>query len=99
DRGHTDHVGTRYEEMAKEGSLRTLGDQTVPIREWIQETLAFVDGSPIEAVCADRFKKAEMCEALAAEQCRARLVLSGMGWRDGSESVRRFQRYALNQRL
>lgn len=98
-RGHNDHVGDRYTHMEREGSLRTIGDQTVPIRQWIRETLEHVGPSKIEAIVADRFKQAEVGEALAAEGVNARVVWRGMGWRDGSEDVRRFQRAVVDQQI
>ncbi|ROO25554.1 terminase [Salinisphaera orenii MK-B5] len=98
-RGHRDHVGDRYSQMARDGELRMLGDQTVPIRQWIAETLAHVVDSPIECICADRFKQAEVGEALAAEQANARVIWRGMGWRDGAEDVRRFQRAVADKKI
>lgn len=91
-RGHNDHVGDRYQHMASAGELRAVGGQIVPVRQWIAETIEHADTSPIEAIVADRFKQAEVGEALASEQVDARIVWRGMGWRDGAEDVRRFQR-------
>lgn len=98
-RGHHDHVGDRYSNMAQRGELRAIGDQTVPIRQWIAETLAHVGDSPIECIVADRFKQAEVGEALAAEGVDVRTVWRGMGWKDGSEDVRRFQRAVVDHRI
>lgn len=98
-RGHNDHVGNRYADMQAEGSLRTIGDQSVPVRQWIAETLEHAGESPIECICADRFKQAEVGEALAAENVNTRIVWRGMGWRDGAEDVRRFQRAVYDHRI
>jgi phage terminase large subunit-like protein len=98
-RGHNDHVGNRYSDMWQRSELRTIGDQTVPPRAWIAETLAHVEGCPINCVVADRFKQAEVGEALSAEGVTAPVAWRGMGWRDGGEDVRRFQRAVADHRL
>src|SRR5699024_3236283 len=41
----------------------------------------------------------EVGEALAANKVRARVAWNGMGWRDGAEAVRRFQRAVLDHKL
>jgi phage terminase large subunit-like protein len=61
--------------------------------------LAHVQGCPINSVVADRFKQAEVGEALAAEGVTAPTVWRGMGWKDGAEDVRRFQRAVADQRI
>lgn len=98
-RGHNDHVGGVYEEMRREGTLSLLGKRTVSIREWVAATITHAAGSDIEAVVADRFKRAEVGDALAAENVTARVSWWGQGFRDGAESVRRFQRYVLERRI
>lgn len=98
-RGHNDHVGERYQQMARNGELRTIGDQSVPVRQWIAETIEHAGESSIECICADRFKQAEVGEALAAESVNARIAWRGMGWRDGAEDVRRFQRAVVDHRI
>lgn len=98
-RGHNDHVGNRYAEMAQRGELRVAGDKTVPTRQWIAETIEHVEGSAINSVLADRFKQAEVGEALAAENVTAPVIWRGMGWRDGGEDVRRFQRAVADGRI
>lgn len=90
-RGQNDHVGDRYAEMWRRGELFTIGGQTVAVRDWIAATLAQVD-TPINCIVADRFKQAEVGEALTAEGVTSPVVWRGMGWRDGGEDTRRFQR-------
>src|SRR5699024_3877428 len=89
----------QYQLMADAGELFTIGDQTVPIKEWIAQTMELVAGCPVECIVADRYKKAEVGEALAANKVRARVAWNGMGWRDGAEAVRRFQRAVLDHKL
>ncbi|MEO0958931.1 MAG: hypothetical protein AAFY66_10790 [Pseudomonadota bacterium] len=90
-RGDSDHVGGRYAEMARRGELETVGGKIVPAREWIARTVAWVGGDAIGCIVADRFKQAEVGEALDAVGVRAPVIWRGMGWKDGGEDTRRFQ--------
>lgn len=93
-RGQRDGVGDRYLEMNRRGELSTLGAQTVPIALWLEETVRRVEGEAIAAIIADRFKQAELGEAINAAGIRAPVVWRGTGWRDGNEDCERFQRCA-----
>ena len=64
DRGQNDGVSRRYVEMQDRGELSTLGDATVPVAAWLREVMAYVDGEPVAALTADRYKQAELGEAL-----------------------------------
>lgn len=99
ERGNNDRVGDIYEQMREDGDLFLLGDRTVPIRAWIAATIDFAGESRIDAIVCDRFKRAEFLEGLAAEDVKARIVFFGQGYRDGAESVRRFQRYVLTRQI
>jgi phage terminase large subunit-like protein len=92
DRGQRDGVSGRYGEMADRGELRTLGAMTVPVASWLGEVLRHVAGETIAAVTADRFKQAELGEAMDKAGLKAPVVWRGMGFRDGSEDVDRFRR-------
>ncbi|MEM6550406.1 MAG: terminase large subunit [Pseudomonadota bacterium] len=92
DRGQTDGVARRYVEMADRGELSTLGDKTVPVSAWLAETMRRVQGETIAAVVADRYKQAELSEAMQAAGVLAPVVWRGMGFRDGGEDVERFRR-------
>jgi phage terminase large subunit-like protein len=92
DRGQRDGVSGRYAEMADRGELRTLGAMTVPVASWLGEVLRHVAGETIAAVTADRFKAAELGEAMDKAGLKAPVVWRGMGFRDGSEDVDRFRR-------
>ncbi len=98
-RGEHDRVADRYVEMARRDELRTIGQQTVPVLQWIHETLLHAGDSPVECILADRFKQAEVGEALAAAGVTSRIVWRGMGWKDGSEDARRFQRAVADHAL
>lgn len=99
DRGARDGVGDRYEEMARRGELRTSGDRTVPVADWIASVVRHVEGEQIAAVVADRFKQSEVGEALAAARVSAPVIWRGMGWRDASEDIERFRRAVFDRRL
>ncbi|WP_237278493.1 terminase large subunit domain-containing protein [Sulfitobacter sp. M39] len=92
DRGQSDGVGDRYVQMSDRAELNTLGDQTVPVAPWLAEIMAHVDGEPVAAVTADRYKQAELGEAIDAAGIRAPIVWRGQGFRDGGEDCERFRR-------
>lgn len=92
DRGQADGVGNRYCEMASRGELSTLGDQTVPVAPWLSEVMRHVQGEHVAAIVADRFKQAELSEAMQRAGIRCPVVWRGMGWRDGNEDIERFRR-------
>lgn len=98
-RGTRDHVGDLYAEMARRGELRTLGERTVPVAQWVAEVSRHVEGQAIATICADRFKASELGEALDAAGVRAPVHWRGFGWRDGSEDIERFRRWVFDQRL
>lgn len=99
DRGAADGVKTRYVEMHKRGELNVLGNQTVPLLGWLEHVSQMLDGQPIAAFIADRFKQAEMSEALVAANIRCPVIWRGMGYRDGSEDVERFRRFAFEGKV
>ena len=98
-RGVNDGVGRRYLEMAERGELRTLGDRTVPWRAWIGQVLDHVAGEPVVAILADRFKAAELGEALDGAGCRVPVTWRGFGWRDGAADVEGFRRMVYDRRV
>jgi phage terminase large subunit-like protein len=96
DRGAADGVSGRYLEMEKRNELSTLGDKTVPVAAWLSDVLRFVQDDQVAAIVADRYKQAEMSEAMDRAGVSAPVVWRGMGWRDGSEDVERFRRAAFD---
>ncbi|WP_371054358.1 terminase large subunit domain-containing protein [Rhodosalinus sp. K401] len=92
DRGQHDGVARRYEEMAERGELFTIGERTVPVAPWLAEIMSRVVDQPIAAIVADRFKQAQLSEALARAGIRAPVIWRGMGFRDGNEDAERFRR-------
>jgi phage terminase large subunit-like protein len=92
DRGQGDGVGSRYVEMQQRGELSTLGDQTVPVAAWLSEIMRRVEGETITAIVGDRFKQAELGEALDRAGIRVPVIWRGMGFRDGGEDCERLRR-------
>ncbi|MBI1416076.1 MAG: terminase [Limimaricola sp.] len=92
DRGQADGVGSRYSEMSERGELTTLGAATVPVAAWLGEILRHVEGEQITALVADRYKQAELGEAMDRAGVRCPIVWRGMGFRDGGEDLERFRR-------
>ena len=98
-RGQGDGVGSRYVEMEKRGELSTLGDATVPVASWLGEVMHRVEGETISAITGDRYKQAELGEAMDRAGIKTPIVWRGMGWRDGSEDIERFKRAAFDGRV
>lgn len=98
-RGQKDGVGDRYVEMKRRGELVTLGDQTVPVAPWLLGVLKHVEDQPVAAITADRYKQAEIGEALERAGIRAPVVWRGQGFRDGGEDCERFRRAAYDAKV
>jgi hypothetical protein len=92
DRGQSDGVGDRYVRMQERGELSTLGQKTVPVAEWLASIWRRVDGQQVSALVADRYKQAELAEAITKAAITAPIIWRGMGFRDGGEDIERFQR-------
>lgn len=99
DRGQNDGVSTRYVEMHDRGELTTLGDQTVPVAPWLLMVMAHVEGETVAAITMDRYKQAELGEAIDKAGIRAPLVWRGQGFRDGGEDCERFRRAAYDDKV
>jgi phage terminase large subunit-like protein len=92
DRGQRDGVGSRYSEMSGRGELYTLGNQTVPVAPWLSEVMRHVEGETIAALTMDRYKQAELGQAIDAAGIRVPLVWRGFGFKDGNEDCDRLRR-------
>jgi phage terminase large subunit-like protein len=99
DRGASDGVSRRYEEMRDRGELITLGDKTVPVAQWLAEVMRHVEGQPVGALVADRYKQAELSEAMSRAGVTAPVVWRGQGFRDGGEDAERFRRAAFDGQI
>ncbi|MEM9578252.1 MAG: terminase TerL endonuclease subunit [Pseudomonadota bacterium] len=96
DRGQADGVAGRYVEMQDRGELAVLGDKTVPVAPWLVEVMRHVSDQPVIAITMDRYKQAELGEAINRAGIRAPLVWRGQGFRDGGEDAERFRRAAFD---
>lgn len=96
DRGQSDGVAGRYVEMRDRGELTVLGDKTVPVAPWLVEVMRHVEDQPVIAITMDRYKQAELGEAISRAGIRAPLVWRGQGFRDGGEDAERFRRAAFD---
>lgn len=99
DRGQRDGVSSRYVEMQDRGELSTLGDQTVPVAAWLLQVMAHVDGEAVAAITADRYKQAELGEAIDRAGIRCPIIWRGQGFRDGGEDAERFRRAAFDGKV
>lgn len=98
-RGASDGVSGRYIEMQERGELSTLGDKTVPVAPWLGEVMAQLEGERVAAITADRYKQAELGEALDRAGIRVPIVWRGQGFRDGGEDCERFRRAAYDGKV
>ncbi|QDY70310.1 terminase [Qingshengfaniella alkalisoli] len=99
DRGQNDGVNDRYLQMQDRGELSTLGDQTVPVAPWLVEIMRHVEGEAVAALVADRYKQAEIGEAISKAGLRCPVVWRGMGFKDGGEDAERFRRAAYDGKV
>lgn len=99
DRGQSDGVSGRYVQMQDRGELSVLGEQTVPVAPWLGEVMRHVDGQPVAAITADRYKQAELGEAIDRAGIRCPIVWRGQGFRDGGEDCERFRRAAFDGKV
>ena len=91
ERGLRDGVGRLYSECAKRGELITAGQNAVNIGDLLADALERF-GRP-SLIVADRWREAELRDALtAAGVPLTDLESRGMGFKDGAEDVRSFQR-------
>jgi phage terminase large subunit-like protein len=85
--------------MKERGELLTLGDRVVPAPEFLQAIMRQLDGWPVQCLVADRYRQAEVEEALAAAGLRIPVVWRGQGFRDGGEDTERFRRAAFDGQI
>ena len=98
ERGLRDGVGSLYVQCASENDLLTIGQNAVEIPGLLQEALKRF-GRP-SLIVADRWREAELRDALTAAGVPvAMLELRGMGFKDGAEDVRAFQRAVADGRV
>ena len=98
ERGSKDAVNDLYVKMFNRGELITVGGRTTDISELV-EIARDTWGNP-DRVCCDRWRQAELEDALDANGlANIPVVLRGMGFRDGGDDMRRFRRAAVEGRI
>ena len=98
ERGAKDAVSDLYERMRERGELVQVGGRTTDITELIELAVSAF-GIP-ESVCCDRWRQAELEDALdAAGLSNVPIILRGMGFKDGGDDMRRFRRAAVEGRI
>lgn len=99
DRGASDGVAGRYVEMHERGELAILGDRTVPVAAFLSNVMALAEGAQVASIVADRFKQAEMAEAMDRAKITVPVIWRGMGFRDGGEDCDRLRRACFDGRV
>ena len=98
ERGEFDSVGSLYEQMADRNELITTPGRTVKVDTLVHWSFSEF-GTPELVVC-DRFNKRELEEILERAGVPIHAIeFRGMGWIDGSEDVRYFQRAVKERRI
>ena len=70
-----------------------------PWAAWLSEVMRHVEGEPIAALIADRYKQAELGEAIDSAGIRVPIVWRGFGFRDGGEDFECFKRARFDGRV
>ena len=97
-RGDADGVGGLYERMASRGELMVTDGRTVNVAEFLHSAFSEF-GAPTVVVC-DRWRLNELKDGLDGAGIPPGIVITrGMGWQDGSEDVRNFQRAVKESRI
>ena len=100
DRGEADNVADRYEKMRERGELLTYEDfRVTPLRPFLREVSAQVGDNQVICCVADRYRDAELRQALQEAELTWTPIFRGTGWRDASADVRAFQRGVIGQTI
>ena len=98
ERGKKDAVSDLYLKMQERGELITIGGRTTDITELVE--IAMLTWGAPDRVCCDRWRQSELEDALdAAGLTTVPVILRGMGFKDGSDDVRRFRRAAVEGKI
>lgn len=97
-RGDADGVGSLYERMASRGELMVTNGRTVNVAEFLHSAFSRFD-APTVVVC-DYWRLNELKDGLDGAGIPPGIVITRrMGWKDGSEDVRNFQRAVKESRV
>ena len=102
ERSRADGVGELYCQMESRGELVTYPGRVTPGAVFLRDCAARLEGERIRVFGADRYRRAEVEDALSGAGLRWRIEWRGQGASasaDGSHDVRAMQRLILSQRL
>ena len=102
ERSQSDGLGSLYLQMEGRGELETYSGRVTPADSFLRDCAARLSGQRIVAAGADRYRKAEVQDALSKAGVRWPMEWRGQGASasaDGSHDVRAMQRAILAQRL
>ena len=102
ERSRADGVGDLYTQMERRGELATYPGRVTPSADFLEDCAARLDGERVKVAGADRYRRAEVEDALAGAGLRWPMEWRGQGASasaDGSHDVRAMQRLILSQRL
>ena len=97
ERGLRDGCGRLYQDCWKRGELIQTGGAAVDIQALL-ESARVRYGKPV-AIAADRWREAELRDALRASRLGPALDLRGQGFKDGGEDTRDFRRACLEGKV
>jgi len=93
ERGEADGVKDRYLRMHERGELTTTGERTVQVGPWLRQVWdELVKEAEVTALICDRYRQAELLDALAAAGIRVPVIFRGQGFRDGGQDVEGFRK-------
>ena len=97
-RGDADGVGGLYERMASRGELTVTNGRTVNVAEFLHSAFSRF-GAPDVVVC-DYWRLRDLKDGLDGAGVPSGIIITRrMGWKDGSEDVRNFQRAVKESRI
>ena len=102
ERGSADGVGALYERAFEMGELMTFPGRITPAHDFLAVVLDALQGADVQAVGADRFRRAEATGAYEVAQIPWRRAWRGTGasaTADGSFDCRSFQSAIIERRI
>ena len=79
--------------------MTTLGDKTVPVAPWLVQVMNHVQGETVQCLIADRYKSAELSEAIQRAGIRVPVIWRSTVWKDSNEDCERFRRAAYDGKV
>ena len=99
-RGEADGVAERYVRMQEAGELRTWPGRVTPVHEFLLWLVELLEGEHVEQLLADRYRQAEVQDALQEAAIYWPTEWRGQGAGvHGIEDVRHFQRSVISEDL